>query len=48
MEILYEVHKDQAEEFADVVEEEMIRAFNHFAPDVKMEVDAMIGKHWLH
>ena len=47
-EILVEVHKDQAEQMAKVVEKEMIHGFNHFAPDVPMAVEAAISTHWLH
>jgi DNA polymerase-1 len=47
-EILVEVHKDDADETAKVVESEMIAAFNHFAPSVPMVVDAAIDTCWLH
>jgi len=47
-EILVEVHKDHAEQAAQIVQEEMVKAFNHFAPDIKMEVKPEIDHHWVH
>ena len=47
-EILVECHKDVAERCAKIISSEMIEAFNYFAPDVPMRVDAQIGTHWIH
>lgn len=47
-EILVEVHKDYAVEMKKIVEEKMIESFNYYAPDVPMEVDAQVGKCWIH
>jgi DNA polymerase I len=47
-EILVEAHKDHAEQVANIVQKEMVKAFNHFAPDIKMEVQPEIENHWVH
>ena len=47
-EIVLEAYKPEAEKVAKLVEEEMIKAFNKYAPNVKMEVDAIISDHWEH
>jgi DNA polymerase I len=47
-EILVEAHKDDATKAAKIVQEEMVKAFNHFAPDIKMEVEPEIEDHWVH
>lgn len=47
-EILVEVHKDEAEQVAKIVEENMIAAFNHFAPSVPMAVSPDIDTCWVH
>jgi len=47
-EVLVEVHKTEAEEVAKMVELEMVKAFNYFAPSVPMEVEAAIGDYWIH
>jgi DNA polymerase-1 len=47
-EILVECHKDVADQVKVIVEEEMIRAFNFYCPDVKMAVVAEVGTHWIH
>lgn len=47
-EILVECQKDIADEIKVIIETEMIRAFNHYCPDVKMAVVAEIGIHWIH
>lgn len=46
-EIVVEVADSEAEEVAKMVEVEMTKAFNHYAPDVPMEVDAQIGDCWI-
>jgi len=45
-EFVVEVREDQAEAVARIVEEEMIRAFNHFFKTIPMLVDANIGPTW--
>ena len=47
-EILVECHKDIAEEMAKATSDAMIKAFNHYCPDVPMEADAQIDDHWVH
>ena len=47
-EVLVEVHKDEAEIVAKLVETEMTKAFSYFAPSIPMEVDAEIGDYWIH
>ena len=55
-EILFAVHDeinlicidDQADECAKMVEDEMISAFNKYAPSVVMEVKPAIGDYWIH
>ena len=47
-EILVEVHKDQAEEVADIVQKEMISAFNVYVPGVPMVVKPEIADTWIH
>jgi len=47
-EILYEVHKTQAERVAQIVQLKMIEAFNFYAPDVPMVVKPEIGLKWIH
>ena len=47
-EVLVECHENIADEMATVVEQGMIKAFNYYCPDVPMEVDAVIGNHWIH
>lgn len=47
-EILVEVHKDDAEQMAEIVRTKMIEAFEHYAPLAPMEVDAVIDNHWVH
>jgi len=48
MEVLVEVHKDQAEQMKSIVQTQMEAAFNYYAPSVPMSVDAVIGPHWIH
>ena len=48
MEILVECHTDIANYCKTIVEEEMIRAFNYFCPDIPMKVAAELGEHWIH
>ncbi len=48
MEILVEVHEDEANEVAKMMETKMIEAFNYYAGSVSMEVHAQIGNHWIH
>lgn len=47
-EILVICHSTHTEETKSIVETEMIRAFNYYAPDVPMEVSLSVGKHWIH
>lgn len=47
-EILCDVSPEHTEATKITVEEEMIKAFNHYAPSVPMEVVAEVGKHWIH
>jgi DNA polymerase I-like protein with 3'-5' exonuclease and polymerase domains len=47
-EVLVECHESIATTCAKIVEIEMIEAFNYFAPDIPMKVDAQIGTHWIH
>jgi DNA polymerase I-like protein with 3'-5' exonuclease and polymerase domains len=47
-EILVEVHKDDAEQMAEIVRVKMIEAFEHYAPLAPMEVEAVIDNHWVH
>jgi len=47
-ELLYEVHKDEADKLATIVKIEMCAAFNEYAPDVPMVVNPDIGTHWIH
>lgn len=46
-EILLEVHKDEVEEVKVMMENEMISAFNKYAPEIKMEVDANVADYWV-
>ncbi len=45
-EIVVEVKEEIAVEVAKMTREKMIAAFNHYAPDVPMEVAPTIGEHW--
>lgn len=47
-ELLYEVHKDDAEHLAKIVQNKMIQAFNEYAPDVPMVVKPEIDTKWIH
>lgn len=47
-EVLVEVHKEHAEEVSEIVKNDMIAAFNYYAPNVPMEVAPSIAKHWVH
>lgn len=47
-EILCESLETEAEKTAQIVKEEMISAFNFFAPDIPMEVNPQIGDKWIH
>ena len=47
-ELLAEVHESVAEECKNIIEQEMIGAFNYFAPGIPMKVDAQIGTYWIH
>tara|TARA_Y100000592_G_scaffold61278_1_gene95757 strand:- start:7953 stop:9743 length:1791 start_codon:yes stop_codon:yes gene_type:complete len=47
-EVLVECHKDQADDIAKMVETEMTKAFNYFAPSIPMDVEAEIGDYWIH
>lgn len=47
-EILVEAHQDEAKEVAKVIEEEMIKAFSHYAPSVPMTVNPDIDTCWIH
>lgn len=46
-EVVVETNKSCAEEMAKIVENEMVAAFNKFAPSVPMDVDASIEDHWV-
>jgi len=45
-ELVIEVRKDQAEQAARIVEEEMVRGFTHFFKNIPMRVDAHISDAW--
>lgn len=45
-ELVVEVREDQADVVAKIVEEEMVRAFNHYFKNIPMVVDAHIGPTW--
>ena len=47
-EILVEDNKNQATQVAEMIEIEMVKAFNYFAPSIPMDVDAEIGDYWIH
>jgi len=47
-EILVEVAPEHTDEVKKATEEEMVKAFNHYADSVPMEVTAKVGKHWIH
>lgn len=47
-EILLDVHEKDVQAAKIATEEEMIKAFNHYAPSVPMKVMAEIGTHWIH
>jgi len=47
-EILVEVAPEDTEAVKIAVQEEMIKAFNHYADTVPMEVLPKVGKNWLH
>lgn len=47
-ELLYEVHEAEAEKMSTIIAEEMIKAFNFYAPDVPMAVSPVIADHWVH
>jgi DNA polymerase-1 len=47
-EILLEVKEDIADEMSKVTQNCMIEAFNHYCPDVPMDVNPQIGNHWIH
>jgi len=47
-EILVEVAPEHTQEVKIAIEEEMVKAFNHYADSVPMEVTAKVGKHWIH
>lgn len=47
-EILVEVHKDQAEYCAKIVQDCMIKAFNYYAPNTPMTVKPEIDLRWKH
>ena len=47
-EILVEASVKDVEKVKELVEREMIRAFNYYCPDVKMAVVAEVGTHWIH
>lgn len=47
-EILVETHSSCVEEVKYIVEEEMKKGFNYYAPSVAMEVDANVGDFWIH
>lgn len=47
-EMLVECHKDISDEMANVVENSMVDAFNHYCPDIPMAVKPEVGTHWIH
>lgn len=48
MEINVIAREDQADKCAEMIKEEMVRAFNKYAPSVPMEAVAAIGDSWIH
>jgi len=47
-EILVECPLNEAEEATEIVKSSMIKSFNHYCPDVPMEVEPVIARHWVH
>jgi len=47
-EMIVECHKSISDEMAGVVSGKMIEAFNHYCPDIPMEVKPDVGTHWIH
>jgi len=47
-EILVEVVAHEADLVAKLIETEMVKAFNFYAPSVRMEAQAHIGNYWIH
>jgi len=47
-EILVEVVTHEADIVAKLIEVEMVKAFNYYAPSVSMEAQAHIGDYWIH
>tara|TARA_Y100000034_G_C6793523_1_gene355435 strand:+ start:75 stop:221 length:147 start_codon:yes stop_codon:yes gene_type:complete len=48
MELLIQAPADDAQNIAEMLKEEMIKAFNYYADSVPMEVEAVIADHWVH
>jgi len=47
-EILVECKKEITEEVSEIIETEMVKAFNIYAPSVPMEASAEVGDCWIH
>ena len=47
-EILVEAVVHEADKVASLIETEMVKAFNYYAPSVSMEAQAQIGNYWIH
>jgi len=47
-EALVACHKTIAKEMKKITEDNMIKAFNYYCPNVKMEVNAVVDTHWVH
>lgn len=47
-EVLAIAHIDDAIKAAEIIKEEMKRAFNHYAPTVPMNVVPLIKDYWAH
>jgi DNA polymerase I-like protein with 3'-5' exonuclease and polymerase domains len=45
---LVEVVAHEADLVAKLIETEMVKAFNFYAPSVSMEAQAHIGNYWIH
>lgn len=47
-EILTECPKAETKIVKNIIEQQMIKAFNYFCPDIPMKVIAEVGDHWIH
>lgn len=48
MEILAECPKTETQKVKNIIETQMIKAFNYFCPNIPMSVTAEVGEHWIH